>query len=71
MNGCLQAIAILFGIFLLLPGACSVIFFFMAPGGVMPGSTEPVVFMIWFGGLILGAGGIFILIKTLRAPPGR
>jgi hypothetical protein len=71
-NGCLQAIGILFGFFLLLPGACSVIVFFISPHQALAEFANPDgIFVIWLGGLILGVGGIFILIKLLRSSPGR
>ena len=63
-SGCLTAFMIVFGIILLLPGLCSLIFGF----GVLtqPHAPEPVFLVSIALGLIVGGGGVFLIWAAIR-----
>ncbi len=58
MSGWARAALLIFGVILLLPGACSAFFLVAAPSGVTSDIAP-----IWFLGVALGALGVFLIVK--------
>ena len=58
VSGGARAALLFFGIILLLPGACSAFFLVAAPGGVTSDIAP-----IWWLGAVLGALGVFLIVK--------
>jgi len=64
-NGCLQALAILVGIVLLLPGLCAIILAGLDPHEMM---VDPGWLLGILGMLAIGAGGVALIWWALRRP---
>jgi hypothetical protein len=64
-DGCLTAFMVLFGIVLLLPGLCAVVF---GVGNLGSSHAEPVITMLVLLGLLVGAGGVFLIRAAIRGP---
>jgi uncharacterized membrane protein HdeD (DUF308 family) len=65
-NGWLTAFMVIVGIVLLLPGLCAIAF-----GNMSSSSSDPVVTLLVFMGLAVGAGGILLIRSAIRGrrPP--
>ncbi|QPF92002.1 hypothetical protein [Bradyrhizobium commune] len=63
-SGCLTAIMVLFGIIMLLPGLCALLFGGMSvvEGGKIEDGIAPFVFL----GLAVGAGGVALIWAAVR-----
>jgi hypothetical protein len=69
-HGCLTALMVVFGIFMLLPGFCALLFGGMSvvEGGQIPSDIASLIFL----GLVIGIGGVALIwaaIKGRKAPP--
>jgi hypothetical protein len=56
---------VIFGIILLLPGACALFFGF---GSLSSSSSDPLVTILVTLGLLIAAGGIFLIWVAIRGP---
>jgi hypothetical protein len=56
---------VLFGIVLLLPGLCAVVF---GVGNLGSSHAEPVITMLVLLGLLVGTGGVFLIRAAIRGP---
>jgi hypothetical protein len=67
-NGWLTAFMVIVGIVLLLPGLCAIAF---GIGNMSSSSSDPVVTLLVFMGLVVGAGGILLIRSAIRGrrPP--
>ena len=67
-NGWLTAFMVIVGIVLLLPGLCAIAF---GIGNLSSSSPDPVVTLLVFMGLAVGAGGILLIRSAIRGrrPP--
>lgn len=66
-NGCLQAIAILAGIMLLLPGVCAIIFASFSPLTLTVSNLPSILQSIMFV-LVNGAGGVALIWWATKRP---
>jgi hypothetical protein len=64
-HGCLTAFMVLFGIVMLLPGFCALLFGF---GSLTEGHFDSGFAPLILIGLLVGAGGILLIRAGLRAP---
>ncbi len=64
-NGCLQALAILVGIVLLLPGICAIILAGLDPHEL---TVDPYMLMAILGMLAIGAGGVALIWWAVKRP---
>ena len=69
-SGCLTAVMAIFGIFMLLPGLCALLFggISLSEGGQIPSDIASLIFL----GLVIGIGGVALIwaaIKGRKAPP--
>jgi hypothetical protein len=62
-GGCLTALMVIIGIILLLPGACALIFGYVAIGN--RDWPSDITGLIIFG-LLIGAGGIWLIVRAFR-----
>jgi hypothetical protein len=53
-----RVLSIIFGIILLLPGVCSIVFTSMITGG-----QDYILDMVWASGLLLGGFGLWLIFK--------
>lgn len=67
-GGCLTAIMAIFGILMLLPGACALLFAGMSviEGGRMGSDVAPLVFV----GLVVGLGGVALIWAAIKGRRG-
>ncbi|MGR4926649.1 hypothetical protein [Bradyrhizobium lupini] len=67
-GGCLTAIMAIFGILMLLPGACALLFGGMSviEGGRMGSDVAPLVFV----GLVVGLGGVALIWAAIKGRRG-
>ncbi|WP_407116001.1 hypothetical protein [Bradyrhizobium sp. LMG 9283] len=68
-SGCLTALMVMFGIIMLLPGLCALLFggISISEGGKIDSDIAPLVFL----GLVVGIGGVVLIwaaIKGRKAP---
>jgi hypothetical protein len=64
-NGCLTAIMLLFGVILLLPGLCALIF---GIGAMTDHSFDQTLLALVVLGLAVGFGGIMLIRNAIRGP---
>jgi uncharacterized membrane protein HdeD (DUF308 family) len=64
-DGCATAFMVLFGIILLLPGLCAIVFGF---GNLTSSSPDSVVTLLVLLGLLVGAGGVLLIRAAIRGP---
>jgi drug/metabolite transporter (DMT)-like permease len=64
-HGCLTAIMVIFGIIMLLPGLCALIFGF---GEFTTSHPDQMVMTLVFLGLLVGIGGVFLIRAAIRGP---
>jgi hypothetical protein len=64
-NGCLMAIMLLFGVILLLPGLCALIF---GIGAMTDNSFDQTLLGLVVLGLAVGFGGIMLIRSAIRGP---
>jgi hypothetical protein len=57
----LTVLMVIFGIILLLPGICAVVF--MAGGGI---GSDSVLVLLWVACFLVSLGGIWLLVKAFR-----
>jgi len=58
----LTLLMVLFGVLLLLPGACAV--FFMV--GMGPSGSNSAIGLLWIICLLIAAGGVWLLVRAFR-----
>lgn len=63
-SGCLTALMAIFGIFMLLPGLCALLFGGMSvvEGGKIAGDIAPLVFL----GIVVGIGGVALIWAAIK-----
>ena len=64
-DGCATAFMVLFGIILLLPGLCAIVF---GVGNLTSSSPDSVVTLLVLLGLLVGAGGVLLIRAAIRGP---
>jgi hypothetical protein len=64
-NGWLTAFMVIVGIVLLLPGLCAIVF---GVGNLGSSSPDPMITLLVFMGLAVGAGGILLIRSAIRGP---
>lgn len=64
-SGCLTAFMVLFGVILLLPGLCAIIF---GVGNLSSSSSDPMITTLVWIGLLVGVGGVMLIWAAIRGP---
>ena len=64
-HGCATAIMVIFGIILLLPGLCAILF---GVGALADHSTDPTLVVLVLFGLLVGFAGVMLLRSAIRGP---
>ena len=64
-NGCLQVLAVLVGIVMLLPGLCAIIIAGLDPHELM---VDSAMLGAVFGALLVGAGGVALIWWAVKRP---
>lgn len=64
-GGCATAFMVLFGLILLLPGLCAILF---GVGTLIESRPDPAILSLALLGLLIGAGGVILIYAAIRGP---